>query len=192
MPKFTSAIMPALLDEEKTPITDCTMFTAETCVNEVLKYCNMNKINTAVPKIDKGQDLLIEVSHNVWKSVQVKKVVYEQKKLNYKFKFQRSGATHSSTGSSCTSYSAKDIDIFYFVFLTKYRTLIWELESQHVPINDRGVFTAGTNIVLDRDKKASDSYVINKLKLVYTSYHEEIFKQRTTFFIPSSSISAYI
>lgn len=184
--------MPELLPEEKIPITDCSMFTAETCVNEVLKYCNMNKINTAIPKIDKGQDLLVEIDHNVWKSVQVKKVVYEQKKFNYKFKFQRSGTLNSNTGTSCTSYSAKDVDLFYFVFLTKYRTLIWELESKYVPVNERGVFSAGTNIVLDRDKKSTDSDFLNKLKLVYTSYHEEIFKQRTAFFIPSSSISAYL
>jgi len=175
--------MPPLLPEEKQLLTNKSVYSGESCTSEVMKYCQMKSLNTAVPHIDEGVDLLIEMSRNSWLSAQVKKISYrvEKGKSRYAFKFQ----------SETSNYSEKDIDVFYHVLMTHYRTLIWRSDSKHVPRRNDGGFVKNTNLILDRPKakltSSTKCQFQEKPELIYQVYHPLVIIKNLQFFNPSST-----
>jgi hypothetical protein len=189
MKQIIPAVMPPLLPEERTLLTSKSSYSGEACVSEVLKYCQMKEINTSVPHIDEGVDILIEESRNKWKSAQVKKIGFRFRHgaQRYEFKFQGDN----------TEYSDKDIDVFFHVLMTHYRTLIWQSDSKYVPRRKNGSFVKNTNLILDRPKAkltpSAKCQFQEKPVLLYAMYHPTIIIQNLQFFNPSStSIEQYI
>ena len=84
--------MPPMMEEEMIPLsreTGATNYGGAACENLVKVYFLQNGINVAEPHVDHGVDLLAQKPGEGWKSVQVKKVVY-QNKLDYNLR-KRSG-----------------------------------------------------------------------------------------------------
>lgn len=181
-------VMPPLFDEEKLILTEKTSFAGETCTSIVMSVLQRKGINTSNPHIDEGEDILVKVGRNQWKTGQVKKIVYKQKEQRYEFKFQ---------SANKTDYSEHDLDFYFHVVMTHYRTLIWQTDTKHIPKRPDGTFVKNTNLILDRPKVkrpiSSKSQFPDRPQLIYEQYHPEVFRKNITFFSPNMSpIASYI
>lgn len=188
--------MPPLMEEETIPF-ESTNYGGKACENIVKSYFLTNQINIADPHVDDGVDLLIQ-KPNGWVRGQVKKVVYQQKldyghkkqfgkeiyRPRFQFPFQRSGSLEIK------QRTIDEIDYFYHVLLTPYRTLIWETPSSLIPLRKDGSFIQNKNPSLDSNgwirKRAEIDF--NKL-LVYCQYDPIIFKKYPEFFLTPEPVS---
>lgn len=178
------AVMPPLMETETKVLTNKAAYSGEACVSAVTMYCLMNNNNTSVPRIDEnGGDVLIEFTKKQWTHAQIKKVTYrhENGAVRFQFKFQ----------SEISNYTEDDIDVFYHVLLTRYRTLIWETDAKDVPKRENGAFIKNTNLILDRPKNKlkqnKKCQMQDKPKLIHTAYHPLIVSTYPDFFLPKPS-----
>ncbi len=194
--------MPPMLEEEMIPLsreTGATNYGGTACENLVKMYFLQKGINVAEPHVDHGVDLLAQKPGEGWKSVQVKKVVY-QNKLDYNMK-KRSGVEvirprynfnfQNGGGENTSKKGPKDYDLFYHVLMTPYRQLIWETPVSMVPLREGTEhFISCKNPALDSTgwerKKAEIDF--SKL-LVYTHYDPIIFKTYPNFFLKEETQS---
>jgi len=161
---------------------------AEHCV----KYMLMHRgINFYKPAVDDGVDLLVLGEGGVLKKGQIKKVVCKMrtdsgmkkrsgkivKRTCYDFNFQGGTEQHKK------QRSPKDIDVFYHVLSTQYRTLIWETPTNVVSLRKNGDFVSVKNPNLDRNSimKLKPDIDFSKY-LVYTQYDPIIFQKFPEFF----------
>ena len=156
------------------------------------------RINCAEPIIDEGADLLVDRG-NKWEKAQVKKVVYCKKldsgmlknsgkriyREDFKFQFQGGGGNVSWLKNGRRQRTINEIDLFYHVLFTCYRTLIWEIPASIVPLredNKTFVHCVSSGLVRDNWKRKPAAIDLNK-HLIYTRYDPIIFQHYPDFLI---------
>lgn len=201
-------MMPPMMEEEMKPLsreTGATSYGGTACENLVKMYFLQNGINVAEPHVDDGVDLLAQKPGEGWKSIQVKKVVYQTKldygmkvrngvevfRPRYNFNFQGGGKTTNSNQKGKRQRGPADYDIFYHVLMTPYRKLIWETPVEMVPLREgTQEFIQCKNPSLDSTnwKRKPAEIDFSKL-LVYQQYDPIIFKTYPDFFLKEETQS---
>ena len=195
-------VMPPLLKEETVPLArENSSYGGTACENIVKSYFLTQKINIAEPHVDDGVDLLIEKPNEGWVRGQVKKVVYQYKldhgikhrmnrdvyRSRFNFNFQGGGekqGAHAYNGKGRRQRKIGEIDYFYHVLCTCYRTLIWETPAELIPLRKDGSFIHGKNPCLDRDNWIRRKADIDFNKMLLTArYDPIIFKSYSDFFL---------
>ena len=191
--------MPPLLKEETIPLArENSSFGGTACENIVKSYFLTHKINIAEPHVDEGVDLLIEKHDEGWVRGQVKKVVYQYKldhgikkrsnkeiyRSRFNFNFQGGGEKAKAYRKGRRQRKIGEIDYFYHVLCTCYRTLIWETPAELIPLRKDGSFIHGKCPTLDRDswKRKKADIDFNKM-LLDARYDPIIFKSYSDFFL---------
>ena len=193
--------MPPLIEEETRPLSRAggdTRFGGSACELAVKNYFLSQSNNVAEPHVDVGVDLLIEKPEG-WVRGQVKKVVYCKKldsgmlknsgkriyREDFKFQFQGGGGNVSWLKNGRRQRTINEIDLFYHVLFTCYRTLIWEIPASIVPLredNKTFVHCVSSGLVRDNWKRKPAAIDLNK-HLIYTRYDPIIFKTYPDFFL---------
>jgi len=193
--------MPPMMEEEMIPLsreTGATNYGGAACENLVKVYFLQNGINVAEPHVDHGVDLLAQKPGEGWKSVQVKKVVYQNKldynlrkrsgievlRPRYNFNFQGGGRS-SDPSTRKKQKGPADFDYYYHVLMTPYRQLIWETPVEMIPLREgTQEFIQCKNPALDSTNWERKKSEIDFSKLlVYTRYDPIIFETYPDFFI---------
>ena len=201
--------MPPLLEEEKIPLDrsqNGTKFGGTACEYSMATFLLSQRINCAEPIIDEGADLLVDRGDK-WEKAQVKKVVYCNKldcgmlersgervyREDFKFQFQGGGGNVSWLKNGRRQRTINEIDLFYHVLFTCYRTLIWEIPASIVPLREDGktfVHCVSSGLVRDNWKRKSAAIDLNK-HLIYTRYDPIIFQHYPDFFNKKSTLEPF-
>ena len=197
-------VMPPMMEEEMIPLsreTGATSYGGTACENLVKMYFLQKGINVAEPHVDDGIDLLARKPGEGWKSIQVKKVVYQNhvdhgmKKRHgirvvrprYSFNFQSGGKMGALTRGrqKKKQRGPDDYDVFYHVLMTPYRQLIWETPVEMIPLRPgTREFIQCKNPSLDSTEWVRKKPGIDFSKLVvYKHYDPIIFKTYPDFFL---------
>ena len=193
-------VMPPLLKEETVPLArENSSYGGTACENIVKSYFLTHKINIAEPHVDDGVDLLIEKPNEGWVRGQVKKVVYQYKldhgikhRMNRdvyrsRFNFNFQGGGEKASASNRTGRRQRkigEIEYFYHVLCTCYRTLIWETPAELIPLRKDGAFIHGKCPTLDRDSWIRKKADIDWSKMLLNArYDPIIFKSYSDFFL---------
>tara|TARA_B100000214_G_C23749116_1_gene526872 strand:+ start:49 stop:699 length:651 start_codon:yes stop_codon:yes gene_type:complete len=202
-------VMPVLLDEEKIPLDrsqNGTKFGGTACEYSMATFLLSQRINCAEPIIDEGADLLVDRGDK-WEKAQVKKVVYCKKldsgmlknsgkrvyREDFKFQFQGGGGNVSYLKNGRRQRTIHEIDLFYHVLFTCYRTLIWEIPASIVPLREDGktfVHCVSSGLVRDNWKRKPAAIDLNK-HLIYTRYDPIIFQHYPDFFNKKSTLEPF-
>ncbi len=198
--------MPPLLPEETIqPGGNASNFVGNSCEQLVKFYLMKQGINFAEPAVDDGIDLWVEKEKGSRQieRVQIKKVSYHsrlepiacgskpipectEEELTRRDKFYY---WFQSTRSK-VERGPEDIDVFYHVYVTKYRNVIWKTDSSLIKLNDRGKFPpkAECNLLSEGiNFKPLGSKGRSQLDwrdtIVYTYYDPILFREFPDFFL---------
>ena len=175
----------------------------EHAVKYVLLY---RGINFYKPSIDNGVDLVVEKCLKAKENnarAQVKKVVCKMradaqlkretgkivKRSCFDFNLQSSGGTEKGK-----QRTIDDIDVFYHVLITPYRTLIWETPASTPGlVRENGEFKSVKNPALDKTgvQKTRPQVDFSKF-LVYTQYDPIIYEKFPEFFKKPATLEPFI
>ena len=202
--------MPPLLPEEmeyyKNQSDNDARFGGEAGEHAVKYVLLYRGINFYKPSIDNGVDLVVEkcLKAEAGKGrAQVKKVVCKMradaklkretgrivKRSCYDFNLQSTGGTDKGK-----QRTIDDIDVFYHVLITPYRTLIWETPASTPGlVRENGEFKSVKNPALDKTgtQKIVPQVDFSKF-LVYTQYDPIIYEKFPEFFKKPATLEPFI
>ena len=207
--KKISPCMPPMLEVEKIPLSrskNGTKFGGTACEKYMTMFLLSQNINCAEPLVDEGADLLVDRGDK-WQKAQIKKVVYQNKydygmyertgkkvySSIFQFMFQNGGGNISWLKNGRRQRTIDEIDIFYHVLLTCYRTLIWEIPASIVPLRDDGkTFVHTVSGTIDRDSWKRKPAAIDLYQhLIYSRYDPIIFQEYPDFFEKKPTLESF-
>jgi hypothetical protein len=149
-------------------------FTGSACESLTTGWLKLLSRNVAMPDVDQGEDVWIEMNDEIVKA-QVKKVVYKPTEKRYKFNFQNTART----------LTPKQIKYFYHIFVTPHRFMMWEFPSSIINLTEEGTFVESATVTLDKQIETStDTYIDYRKYLIVEMYSPYLIKKNKHFFFP--------
>ena len=162
------------------------------CYESIVEsYLLFNGINFMVCAIDEGIDYIIPGSiknmiriqvkgcycnkryqaknRRKWKGVKNEQIPDDEKEYSYVFNFKIQNKSKTLT--------IHDVDVFYHVFKTEYRTIIWKTDAKDIAHDENGVFVEKVQQCLLSEAYSQEKKKNNKSNfrnnIVFHEYKEE-------------------